>query len=40
MKEFRVIINGLATDWQDAAEWAIEDMNQFLEFGNIQFEFR
>ena len=40
MKQFRVIIGNLVTEWLDADEWTAQDLEQFLEFGNIQYEFR
>lgn len=40
MKEFRIVVNGKATAWLDAASWTIEDMKQFAEFGNYEIEFR
>ena len=41
MKEFKIIINGvLETEWLDASEWTAQDLEQFLEFGNAQYEFR
>ena len=42
MKQFRVIFIkcNLTTEWLNADEWSVEDMMQFLEFGDIQFEYR
>lgn len=42
MKQFRVFFvkSNLVTDWLNAAEWSVKDMMQFLEFGDIQFEYR
>ena len=40
MKQFRIIIGGLASEWQDASEWHIADLMQFLEFENVNYEFR
>ena len=40
MKQFRIVINGTATEWLDAASWTIEDMQQFQEFETYEIEFR
>ena len=41
MKQFRILFNnGMATDWQDASEWTLEEMSQWKEFGNYQIEWR
>ena len=40
MKQFRVIIGDVVTPWFNADEWTLEDMNQWLEFPNVDFEYR
>ena len=40
MTQFRIIINGLVSEWQDTSEWNIADLMQFLEFKNVNYEFR
>ena len=40
MKQFRVIINGLYSQWLNEADWTIEDLMQFLEFDNVDYEYR
>lgn len=41
MKQFRIVFsNGSFTEWQDASEWTLEEMNQWKEFGNYQIEWR
>lgn len=40
MKQFRVILGELVTQWFNQADWTLEDMNQFLEFPNVDFEYR
>ena len=42
MRQFRIILvdYNLCSDWFNAAEWTCKDLEQFLEFGNIQYEYR
>ena len=40
MKEFRIIIGQLVTEWMNADDWSVEDMNQWLEFGAYNIEYR
>lgn len=40
MKQFRIVIGRLATEWQDASDWSLLDMKQFEEMGNYQIEWR
>ena len=40
MKQFRVIINGLYSQWFNEEDWTIEDLMQFLEFGSVDYEYR
>lgn len=40
MKQFRVFINGFVSEWMNADEWTVEDMNQWLEFDNYNIEYR
>ena len=40
MKQFRIVIGRLATEWQDASDWSLLDMKQFEAMGNYQIEWR
>ena len=41
MKQFRIVFNNeMATDWQYADEWTLEDMQQFKSLGSYQIEWR
>lgn len=41
MKQFRILFNNeMATDWQDASDWTLEDMKQFEEMPNCSIEWR
>ena len=40
MKEFRIVFKNGYTDWLNAEEWSIEDLEQFKEFGSYQVEYR
>lgn len=40
MTQFRIIINDLVSEWQNASEWNVTDLMQFLEFKNLNYEFR
>lgn len=38
--EFRIIFSSGSTEWLNADEWSVEDMNQWLEFGAFDIEYR
>lgn len=40
MKQFRVVLNGIASEWLNCSEWTVQDMEQFQEFGNYYIEYR
>ena len=40
MRQFRVVIGNKATEWLNADEWTLADMEQWKEFGNYQIEWR
>lgn len=42
MKQFRVILvdYNLCSQWFNEADWTIEDLMHFLEFGNVDYEYR
>lgn len=40
MKQFRIIINNKVSEWFNADEWTLEDMNQLLELPISNMEYR
>lgn len=40
MKQFRIVINGIASEWLNQAEWTIQDLEQFKEFKDYYIEYR
>lgn len=40
MKQFRIVFKNGATEWLNANEWTLADMEQWKEFGNYQIEWR
>lgn len=40
MKQFRIVINGIASEWLNQAEWTIKDLEQFKDFKDYYIEYR
>ena len=40
MKQFRIVINEIASEWLNQAEWTIQDLEQFQEVENYYIEYR